>query len=85
MFRFADEVQLGQPIVPQIEAWAEEQKIELAKPGWKVELAKRVKHHLLDGGVNSVPQEYLERWTKRFGDFQTVRAGASKKTVPTSK
>jgi hypothetical protein len=82
---FLDEVLTGKPIVPQIEAWAAKQKIELQKPGWKVELAKRVKQRLLDGGVNSVPQEYLDRWTKLFADFQTVRAGTSTKAVTTSK
>jgi hypothetical protein len=82
---FADEMQAGTPIVPQIEAWAEKHKIELTKPGWKVELAKRVKHRLLDGGVSSVPQQHLDRWTKLFNDFQTVRAPSATKAAPTSK
>ena len=40
---FADEYKPGSPIVPQIEAWAQRNGITLPKPGWKPELAKRVK------------------------------------------
>jgi hypothetical protein len=47
---FSDELQTGKPIVPQIEAWAQRCGIKLEKPGWKVELAKRVKTKLLSTG-----------------------------------
>jgi predicted ATP-dependent endonuclease of OLD family len=70
---FGDELKPGQPIVPQIEAWATRHKIELAKPGWKVELAKRVKQRLLAEGPKSAAPEVLDRWTKLFAAFQTAR------------
>jgi hypothetical protein len=63
---FADELKPGQPIVPQIEAWAARHKVELSKPGWKVELAKRVKQRLLAEGPQSVAPDVLDRWTKLF-------------------
>ena len=43
---FPSVVKAGQPIVPQIEAWATEQKVDLPDH-WKVELAKRVKQTAL--------------------------------------
>src|SRR5262249_23481820 len=69
---FQAALQKGKPIVPQIETWAQKHGVELAKPGWKVELAKRVKQRLLAEGAASVPTEYIERWEKLFTAFQTV-------------
>jgi hypothetical protein len=70
---FADELKPGQPIVPQIESWAARHKIEFPKPGWKVELAKRVKQRLLTEGPQSVAPDVLDRWAKLFNAFQTAR------------
>jgi hypothetical protein len=70
---FADEMEAGTPIVPQIETWAARHKLQLAKPGWKVELAKRVKQRLLAEGSESLSPGVLEGWTKVFTAFQTAR------------
>jgi AAA ATPase domain len=71
---FADELKSGTPIVPQIEAWATRHKVELAKPGWKVELAKKVKQRLLADGPDSVSPDVLQRWTNLFAAFQAKAA-----------
>jgi hypothetical protein len=71
---FADEMKPGTPIVTQIEAWASRHKVELAKPGWKVELAKRVKQRLLNDGSQSLSADVLDRWEKLFNAFQTARS-----------
>jgi energy-coupling factor transporter ATP-binding protein EcfA2 len=71
---FGDEVKAGIPIVPQIETWAAKHKVVLQKPGWKVELAKRVKKKLLNDGLNSIPTPIVEQWTKLFEAFQTARS-----------
>lgn len=70
---FADEMQTGKPIVPQVETWAARHKIQLAKPGWKVELAKRVKQRLLAEGPEALSPDVLSRWDKLFAAFQTAR------------
>lgn len=62
---FADVLKAGTPILGQIEAWAATQKVEL-EPGWKVELSKRVKQHLLGKGMSVVKQDYGERWQRLF-------------------
>lgn len=74
---FADEMQTGAPIVPQIEAWAARHNVELAKPGWKVELAKRVKQRMLTEGPGALSSEVMSRWEKLFVAFQTARAVAA--------
>lgn len=70
---FADVMKPGAPIIPQVEAWAVQNKIELAKPGWKVELAKRVKQRLLLDGAGVLESQMLDRWEKLFTAFQAVR------------
>jgi len=62
---FAEVYQPGQPIVPQIEAWAATHHLELAR-GWKVELAKRVKQYLLQRGPGAVLDTTLQRWGQLF-------------------
>ena len=47
---FAEEMQPGKPIVQQIESWAKKHGVSLETPGWKPELAKRVKQRLLAEG-----------------------------------
>lgn len=76
---FSDTMKNGIPIVPQIEGWAAQHKIELGK-GWKVELAKRVKQRLLEEGAQSksIPADYLTRWEKLFTAFANIRTTALK-------
>jgi len=62
---FADVLVAGKPILGQIEAWAAAQKVDL-EAGWKVELSKRVKQHLLTKGMAVVKQEYGDRWQRLF-------------------
>lgn len=62
------------PIVGQIEDWAKRYSVELAMPGWKVELAKRVKQKLLDDGPVAIDEETLDTWTALFQEFESVRA-----------
>jgi hypothetical protein len=75
---FADEIEAGKPIIPQIEAWAKKNSIELPKPGWKVELAKRVKQQLLADGPNAVATDVLAHWAKLFHAFQNTKVTAHK-------
>lgn len=65
---FADVAKDGSPVVGQIEAWAQQQGISLPL-GWKVELAKRTKSHLLNKGLAAVPEEQVARWRKLFAAF----------------
>jgi len=58
----------GQPLVPQIEAWAHAEGLKLDE-GWKVELARRVKERLLSKGAKDVEAETIDRWTKLFNDM----------------
>jgi hypothetical protein len=67
---FGDGLQSGKPIVPQIEAWAAKHGVTLKKPGWKVELAKRVKERLLADGPAAIDATVLDRWEKLFKAFQ---------------
>ena len=69
---FADVVKAG-PIVPQIEQWAKSQGIDLKKPGWKVELAKRVKEQLLKDRVTKISSAFLDRWERVFQAFTDAR------------
>jgi hypothetical protein len=66
---FAETYKPGSAIVPQIEAWAKEHKVDLVL-GWKVELAKRVKTALLRQGASAVPQEFIDRWARLFAALQ---------------
>lgn len=65
---FADVVKDGEPVVPQIEAWAEVQQLELSK-FWKVELAKRAKQRALDAGLERFDEATVERWQRLFEAF----------------
>ena len=62
---FADVATAGKPVVGQIETWAAQQKVSL-EAGWKVELSRRVKQHLLAKGMSVVATQYAERWEKLF-------------------
>jgi len=80
---FADVMEPAKPIVPQIESWAKKHGITLETPGWKVELAKRVKQRLLAEGPGSVQGDTLERWTKLFEAFQKARASLTNDAAST--
>lgn len=62
---FDDVVRDGAPIVPQIKAYAAQCGVPL-DTGWKVELAKRVKARLLQGGVDALPGDAVARWAALF-------------------
>ena len=58
----------GQPIVPQIEAWASAQKITLAE-GWKVDVAREAKRRALVSNFPGFDTSTLDLWTKIFSDL----------------
>ncbi|MDE0341824.1 MAG: AAA family ATPase [Deltaproteobacteria bacterium] len=62
---FADVVEEGKPVVPQVEQWAEAQELELPK-FWKVELARQVKQRALDVGVEHFDEKTVGRWQRLF-------------------
>jgi energy-coupling factor transporter ATP-binding protein EcfA2 len=65
---FSDQVEAGKPLLPQAEAWAKQQGIELPT-GWKVEVAKRVKSAMLVRGFKKVDDACLDRWKLLFDSF----------------
>lgn len=62
----ADTIDPSKPIVPQIEAWAKQNGVSLKVPGWKVELAKKVKEQLLKDGPSKLDPAVLDRWAALF-------------------
>lgn len=66
--RFADVVQVGQPVVGQIEAWAQAQGAELPDH-WKVLLSVKIKQRMLTKGLNAVSEEVVDRWVRLFEAF----------------
>lgn len=66
---FSEVASKGLPIVPQVEAWAKQEGIELTL-GWKVEVARRVKSTLLLRGIGDVEEDLVERWVKLFARFE---------------
>lgn len=60
----------GKPAIPQVEAWAKKEGIELI-PGWKVDVAKRVKQAALNKGIQHVESDLVEKWVRLFGCFET--------------
>ena len=68
--RFADVVQVGQPIVAQIEAWAQSQGVKLDEH-WKVPLSIKVKQRMLTRGLNSIPPDVVQRWVGLFQAFSS--------------
>ena len=57
-----------QPILPQIEAFAEVHDIELDK-GWKVTLAKSAKQTLKSKAKDGIEDAYIASWSKLFEHF----------------
>ena len=62
---FSEVKERGKPVVPQIQAWANSQKLRLPD-FWKVELAKRVKQRALDVGLAHFDKETVEQWLAIF-------------------
>jgi len=58
----------NEPILPQIENYANEHKIELPQ-GWKVNLAKAFKKQTLSKKKKKIPKKYLDIWIKLFKNF----------------
>jgi hypothetical protein len=67
---FADGIKEGTPIVGQIEDWAKRQGITLKTPGWKVDLAIRIKKRILEQGIEGLPEEVVKVWLRLFEAFQ---------------
>ena len=63
---FEDVYEAGKPVVPQIEKWAFNQKLDLYE-GWKVDLAREVKKKALFG--HEIGEPTLSKWTKLFEDL----------------
>lgn len=61
---FSEVIKPGQPIVPQIERWAADANIELAK-GWKVDLAREVKQRALTRGCDYF-ESSMSSWREMF-------------------
>jgi len=64
---FEDIYQNNEPIVNQIEAWAEKNSIDLEK-GWKVELARNVQNRF-DKVFSSVNESLVKKWVALFERF----------------
>ncbi|MCP1852096.1 MULTISPECIES: AAA family ATPase [unclassified Bradyrhizobium] len=64
---FSDVVELGKPIVPQIEAWAKSQNVELYE-GWKVDIAREAKRKALTPSF-SFDETTIEKWGKLFDEL----------------
>lgn len=69
--KFEEVVQKGRPLVPQVEAWARAERIELPQ-GWKVDVAKKVKQTMLVRGIEGVAPDLVESWVRLFQDFDRL-------------
>ena len=67
---FAEYFTKGKPAIPQVESWAKREGIELIQ-GWKVDVAKRVKQATLNKGIQHVESDFVEKWVRLFGCFET--------------
>ncbi|QEI05528.1 AAA family ATPase [Pigmentiphaga aceris] len=67
--QFLEVASKEKPIVPQVEAWAKSESIELTA-GWKVEVAKRVKVVLLTKGIGEIDDGLVELWVQLFSRFE---------------
>jgi hypothetical protein len=63
---FVDFYQPGKPVVPQIEAWAKANRVQLIAPAWKVEVAKRTKQALLAKNAKPISDECMKVWETLF-------------------
>lgn len=76
---FEDVAKPGEPIVPQIEAYAAKHGIELAH-GWKVDLARQVKQRLLKD-ADKIPEDVLNRWAELFARFDPAGPRAKAQAI----
>lgn len=67
---FDENYKNGEAIVPQIESWAEQNKIEL-KTGWKVDLAKRAKARFALKEP-SLPSDLIASWASLFNKLDEL-------------
>lgn len=65
---FEDNYSKDTPVVAQIETFAEANGLELEK-GWKVGISMAAKAQLKNKKAESLPQDYVEKWTKLFNAF----------------
>jgi len=67
---FEDVIKEGKPIVPQIQEYAQKHSLNL-QPGWKVDVAIRVKERLLnDTDPLKKHEELVEKWKQLFEKIQ---------------
>lgn len=66
---FEDVYNATNPILSQIESFAQKHSIELKK-GWKVELAKLAKQALKNKKVSDIPDEVIIKWVALFEKFE---------------
>lgn len=66
---FRDVAKPGSAIVPQIEAYAAANKLTLADPGWKVDLARHAKQRLLKE-MDKIDEATLNTWASLFARFE---------------
>lgn len=77
---FSDVVNDQEPIIDQIEAYADENEVEL-KQGWKVDLARRAKQRLLNAKDPLKGQAaHSEGWVALFSKFQDDAEAADTST-----
>lgn len=81
---FGEVVEEGRPVVPQVEAWAKRERIDLPQ-GWKVDVAKRVKQTLLSRGIQDIDSELVNRWVRLFQDFDRFMASPREGQVQNSR
>jgi len=81
---FRDVAKAAGAIVPQIEAYAKANGVDL-QPGWKVDLARAVKQRLIRA-PDECPKESIDLWAKLFEPFATpVEPQAKKETGAAAK
>jgi energy-coupling factor transporter ATP-binding protein EcfA2 len=81
---FADVVKSGEPIVPQVEAYAALQGVSLTR-GWKVEIAGLVKARLLNARHDPVPTEIGDRWEDLFDQIMGSVEATTAEGAPASR
>jgi energy-coupling factor transporter ATP-binding protein EcfA2 len=76
---FEEVAKPGEPIVPQIEAYAAKHGVELAN-GWKVDVARQVKQRLLKD-ADKIQDEVLKGWAELFARFDPAGSRANTQAV----
>jgi hypothetical protein len=66
--RLADCVKDGLPFVGQVEGWAKRNGLTL-EPGWKVQLAIRIKQRALSRGISEFADALVDQWVRLFEAF----------------